>query len=157
MEDPVTAEGADIGEWFAALSAKAADHDQAINDAWQQLTRNGWVSKVTVHRYLCRKCDSKLVVVIRLDRTTLAWVKDYKLAAGLNKRVSTADGRARNTLDGDRHWPPCVYDVDQLARFGSVAGFHVHCRHVATVIRARDVLAVTQNVRPGHPGPPTFL
>ena len=42
--------------------------------------------------------------------------------------------RARNTLDGERHWPGHTYDVDELAESGPDVGFDVICRHITATV-----------------------
>ncbi|QEM46089.1 hypothetical protein [Mycolicibacterium grossiae] len=144
-----------LTEWWHALVAASSDRDKAIQDAWQQLRDGKFISKVTVHTYRCPRCSGPpLVVVIRIGDNTLAHVRDIKLSRGKNNASSTPAARERNTLDGDRHWPSHVYDVGQLAPDG---GFRVECRHVSKTVSAAEVLAITANVKPGHPGAPTVL
>ncbi|BBZ60134.1 hypothetical protein [Mycolicibacterium monacense] len=148
---------ADLGRWFTDLLQAAEDRAQAVHDAYQHLENAEVVSKVTVHRYLCRKCGKPRATVIRLGDRTLARTHDYKFSPGMNADRSVPSARARNTLDGDRHWPGHTYDVDELAEWGPDAGFDVNCRHVTATVFARDVLAITSGVTPGHPGKPTLL
>ena len=147
---------ADLGNWWQALWAASADDAEAIHTAYQRLENAGLISKVTVHRYLCGRCGP-LATVIRLGDKTIARTVDYKYSRGLNLRQSVAAARERNTLDGERHWPGHTYDVDALADWGPQAGFDVVCRHVTTTVAAVDVLALTRDVKPGHPGKPTRL
>ncbi len=145
-----------VAQW-RQLMADADDHTEAIHRAYQQLGNAKLIPRVTVHRFQCGKCGKVLATVIRLGDTTIARTADYKYSRGLNLRRSVAAARERNTLDGERHWPGHTYDVDQLARGGPKAGFDVACRHVTTTVAAFDVLAVTRDVTPGHPGKPTRL
>lgn len=135
------------------------DHAQA-HDAYQQLENAGLIGKVTVHSYRCRRCGPR-ATVIRLGDHTIVRTRDYKFSPGMNLDRSVESARAKNTLDGDRHWPGHTYDVDQLvdqlAGFEPSAGFTVACRHVVETILAEDVLAITAGVQPGHPGKPTLL
>jgi hypothetical protein len=120
----------DVGKWWRQLVAGTEDRDTAIQTAWQQIDDLGLVSKVTVHRYICAKCNSPLVTVIRLGNNTIAHVRDYKLSPGMNRDRSVEEARKRNTLDGKRHWPAHAYDVNALAAAGPHAGFDVVCRGI---------------------------
>ena len=147
----------DYGQFWRELESAANDHDEAIHNAYQRFENTGLISKVTVHRYLCKGCGKPLATVIRLGDKTIARTTDYKFSPGLNPQRSVESARRRNTLDGDRHWPGHTYDVDQLAGWGPLSGFDVICRHVAATVRAADVLEATCGVTPGQPGPPTML
>lgn len=144
-----------LNEWFQALLAAAKDHSEAIHEAYQQLENAGLISKVTVHRYLCRRCGKPCATVIRLGDKTIARTRDYKFSPGLNVERSVETARARKTLDGNRHWPGHTYDVDELADWE--VGFAVNCRHTTATVLAVDVLKITRVVAPGHPGKPTML
>lgn len=146
----------DVAEWFDQLVAACKDRAEAVHSAYQRLDNAGVLNKVVVHSYRCRKCGPRATVV-RIGSRTLARVKDYKLGQGLNTARSVESARAKNTLDGDRHWPGHTYDVDELAEWGPDAGFDVNCRHQTTTVRAVDVLALTRDVTPGHPRKPTLL
>ncbi len=131
-----------------------------MDRAYVALRDSGKLSKVTLHRYLCRARSCMIATVFRLDRLTLCAVRDYTYSPGLNEAVSVPSARAKKTLDGDRHWPGHVYDVEELADFnaGDVkAGMDMNCRHQRGVVLPDDVLAKVAGVRPGHPGPPTRL
>ena len=147
----------DLANWWQALKAAAADDAEAIHNAYQQLENAGLIPKVTVHRYLCGRRGEPLATVIRLGDKTIARARDYKHSPGLNRERSVESARAHNTLDGDRHWPGHTYDVDELADWGPQAGFDVNCRHVTATVSAVDILEITRNVTPGHPGKPTML
>ena len=145
----------DLSEWWRQLRAAADDDAQAIHDAYQRLENAGLISKVTVHRYLCHRCGRPCATVIRLGDNTIARTRDNKFSRGLNTERSVESARARKTLDGERHWPGHTYDVDELAEWG--VGFDANCRHMTATVIARDVLAMTRDVTPGHPGKPTLL
>jgi hypothetical protein len=149
----------DVSEWFEGLLAAAAaageDHTQAIHEAYQHLENAGLISQVTVHRYLCKKCGKPCATVIRLGNRKFARTRDYKFSPGYNVNHSVEAARARRTLDGNRHWPGHTYDVDELA--DSELAIQITCRHVTPNVSAADVLAVTRDVAPGHPGKPTLL
>lgn len=146
-----------IGEWFAALLASAEDEREALDEAYQQLENAGLVSKVTVHRYLCKTAGCILGTVVRLRGRTLARTKDYKLAPGTNAARSVESARTKNTLDGARHWPGHTFDVDELATWGDTAAMDMNCRHGLRTVRALDVLAASSEARPGHPGKPSQI
>jgi hypothetical protein len=70
MPDP------DLDEWFrrlmSAAEAEEKDHSQAIHEAYQTFENAGLISKVTVHRYLCRtRCRNPRATVIREGRGPL--------------------------------------------------------------------------------------
>ena len=146
----------DYGEFLRQLLRAARDRTEAIHTAYQRFENAGLISKVTVHRYLCKRCGKKLATVIRLGDTTIARTTAYKFSPGLNQKRSVESARERNTLDGDRHWPGHTYDVGELAAEWG-AGFDVNCRHVTATVRAADVLEITRGVTPGHAGAPAML
>lgn len=147
----------DLSGWWQKLRAESRDQQQAVHDAYQRLENAGLISKVTVHRYNCRRCGPR-ATVIRVAGQTIARTRDNKFSPGLNEQRSTESARARRTLDGGRHWPGQTHDVDDLADDGGDdVGFDVNCRHVTATIIAREVLALTRDVTPGRPGKPTLL
>lgn len=147
----------DLGRWFADLEKRATDRESAVNDAYQHLDNAGLVNRVTVHRYVCARGCGVRAVVIRLGDRVIMRTRDYKFSPGFNEARSVESARARNTLDGARHWPGHTYDVSALAEWGPTAGMDVNCRHATTTALAVDVLANVADVSPGHPGPPTLL
>ena len=130
---------------------------EAIHNAYQHLENAGLVPKVTVHRYQCGKCGKVLATVIRLGDNTIARTVDYKYSRGLNRASrspqrgnatpSTASGTGPAAPTTSTRWRDC----------GPQAGFDVVCRHVTTTVAAVDVLALTRDAKPGHPGKPTRL
>ncbi len=146
-----------ITEWWRRLTDDADHRDTAIHDAYQALDNAGVVSKVTVHRYLCRSRGCVLGTVVRIGGETIARTRDNKLSPGANQARSVESARRKNTLDGDRHWPGHTFDVPALATCGPRAGMDMSCRHTLATVLAVDVLAVTDGVTPGRPGKPTLL
>lgn len=143
-------------QFWTALVAATTDRDEAINKAYQKIENDGRLSKVTVHRYLCRR-GCALATVIRLGTVTIARTRDYKFSPGKNLEMSVEPARRKNTLDGDRHWPGSTFDVERLAEWGGDAAMDANCSHGLHSLRAVDVLATVQGVRPGHPGKPTMM
>lgn len=153
----MSAEEDDIAEWWRSMLSASEDRREAIETAYQQLENAGRVSKVTVHRYVCVKGGHLLSTVIRLGEVTIARTCDYKLAPNTNLNRSVESARRKNTLDGDRHWPGHTFDISHLATWGEVACIDMNCRHGLRTVRAVDILAVSQGVRPGHPSKPTLI
>lgn len=145
------------GQFFAELVRVSEDRDAAIHAAYQQIENAGVLSKVTVHRYVCRRGCGVLTTVVKLGEVTLARTRDYKYSPGMNLERSVPEARSKSTLDGDRHWPGHTFYVEQMASWGPVAGFDVSCRHNLRTLLAVDVLATVKGVRPGHPEKPTLL
>lgn len=146
-----------VNDWWAAMIKAHDDQRHALHDAYQQLENAGLISKVAVHRYLCRKCHRVLATVIRIGGTTIARTTDYKMAPGMNASRSVESARKKNTLDGDRHWPGHTFDVGELSTWGDTAGMDMNCRHGLRTVTARDILAAAEGVRPGHPGKPSLI
>jgi hypothetical protein len=156
----VTPEDDELAQLFADIVGQTRnieDHRQAIHTVYQQLENAGLIAKVTVHRYHCKKCGHPLATAIRLGSggKTLARTRDYKYSSGYNDAHSAKSARAQKTLDGNSHWPGHTYDIDELA--AEEGHFEVVCRHVRKHILAADLLALTRDVRAGHPGKPTLL
>lgn len=142
--------------WWRAVQADADDRVAALHDAYQQLENNGWISKVKVHGYLCARRGCVLATVLRIDGVTIVRIRDYKLPKATNIARSVESARRKNTLNGNDHWPGHTFDVTELATWGPDAGMDMNCRcRNRRLIKAVDILAICEGVRPGHPGPPT--
>lgn len=139
---------------------KRLDDDGAARDALHtHLKENGLLSRVTLHKYMCKR-GCQIATVFRAGSYTLCAVRDYKFSPGLNEQVSVPSARKRNTLDGDKNWPGHVYDVEQLERFSTgdqKVGMVMNCRHRRGAVLARDILATVEGITPGKPGAPTRL
>lgn len=147
----------EISRMFEQLTVELGHREEAIQELYQRLETAEVISKVTVHRYICGTAGcGVLATVVKAGGLTLARTRDYKFSPGLNDQVSVPEARRKNTLDGRRHWPGHVFDVDALADWGS-AGFDVNCRHGRHTVMATELKALVSDVRPGHPGKPTIL
>lgn len=139
---------------------KRMDDDAAARDAlYTHLKENGLLSRVTLHKYMCKR-GCQIATVFRAGGFTLCAVRDYKFSPGLNEQVSVPSARERNTLDGDKHWPGHIYDVEHVERFSigeQKAGVDMNCRHRRGTVFAADILAAVEGVDPGKPGAPTRL
>lgn len=145
-----------IAEWFAQVLAAADNRRLALEDTHRMLSSNGLLSKVTLHRYMCRR-GCQIAVVFKVGDVIACAVRDYKFSPGMNEAESVPAAREKNTLDGDRWWPSHVYDVAELADWGPGRGMDMNCRHHHGTVNAADVLAVVEGVQPGHPGAPSIL
>ncbi len=141
---------------LGAMLRRQSTRDDEIQQLHRELVERGELGRWVLHRYMCRR-GCRVATVFRYQGLTLCAVADYKLSHGANLTRSVESARSKNTLDGDRHWPGHVYDVEELARFGPEAGMHMVCRHQLTVTLAVDVLAAVEGVTAGHPRPPTRL
>lgn len=147
--------GAFAEMWRSVMEAQES-HKARIEHVHITLRNAGLLSRVALHRYMCKR-GCQLATVFRFEGMTLAAVRDYKYSPGLNAERSVASARERNTLDGNRHWPAHVYDVGDLATWGESAGFDVACGHHRSTLAAREVLASVDDVTPGKPRKPTRL
>lgn len=146
----------DTTAWFEALLKSAEDRTSALESAHRQARDGGFLAKLTLHKYQClRGCQ--LATVFRAGGATLCAVRDYKYSPGLNLAQSVPEARAKNTIDGDRHWPAHVYDVDEIAEWGEGTGMSVNCRHYRGLLEGTRVLNDVASATPGHPGKPTRL
>lgn len=143
----------DLMDWFAELESRTQGRREAIEQAYIELRNSGLLSKVTLHRYMCRR-GCQLAVVFRVAGQTLCATRDYKQSPGLNAHASVEAARRDRTLDGDRHWPAMVYDVAEIAEFGAMLAA---CRHFRGQLVGADVLTAVEGVRPGQPKAPTRL
>jgi len=144
-----------MGEWLAQALASADDARTALDDAYQHLVNLKLVNKVKVGEYRCHK-GCTLVTVVRLGVRTLARTTPTKYGRDLNAQRSVETARAKNTLDGDHHWPSYTFDVDALAETPS-NGFEANCWHKLRTIKPADVLDLCANVLPGKPGKPSII
>lgn len=148
----------DLGQWWKQLTDQAEARADALHHAWQTLENAGVLNHVVVHRYLCRhRRGHPLATVIRVSGVTVVRTRDYKFSPGLNAERSVETARAKNTLDGERHWPGPTLDVTDLAEWGPQAGVDMNCRHALRTVLAQDILAASADVRPGHPGKPSRI
>lgn len=152
-----TDEAAQAGQLLAALFQASDDAKKAREDLHTALRENGYLSRVTLHRYMCAQRGCQIATVFKAGGTVLCAVRDYRLSRGLNERRSVASARAKNTLDGERHWPSHVYDVTELADWGGSVGFDLTCNHFTGTLLAADVMKAVDGVEPGRPGKPTRL
>ena len=147
----------DLVAWYQALRT-SYDEKAATDAAFQHLENAGLINKVRVHQYLCEQGGCVLATVIRIGDRTLARTRDYKLAPAANLNQSVESARRTRTLDGDRHWPGLTFDVTDLATpGGDVELIPINCRHRLRTIDPREIIAVTLEAKPGHPGKPTRL
>lgn len=152
----------DLNEWFSALMQSADDRTDALQRAYQALRDTNdsrgvpLLNRVTLHRYQCAR-GCQVATVFRAGQTTMCVVRDYKYSPGLNDTQSVESARAKNTLDGERHWPPHVFDVDSIAEWGEGTGMSVTCRHYRGVLSGARVLRDVADVSPGKPRKPTRL
>ena len=150
----------EFSEFMHQLFQMNDDHQEAIDKLHQTLSERGWLHRVRLHTYICARRGCKIATVYRAAGLTLCEVRDYKLSPGMNQARSVAEARAKNTLDGDRHWPSRVYDVEELDRFSAgtqLVGVTMNCPHYTGTQLARDILATVADVRPGKPTKPTRL
>lgn len=141
----------DLSEWFDDLLTRTGNRREAMEQAYIELRNSGLLSKVTLHRYMCpRNCQ--VAVVFRVGEATLCAVRDYKQSPGLNERLSNPTARRDKTLDGHRHWPAVVYDVEAMVGFG---GMFVACRHYRGPLLAERVLEEVAAVQSGKPRRPS--
>jgi hypothetical protein len=142
--------------WADLLRATSA-HSDAVKAAYDKLESEGRVSKVVVHRFLCKRRSCTLATVIKTNRLVIARTRDYKLVAGVNAKRSVSAARREKTIDGDRHWPGHTFDVSDLATSGPLVGIPMNCRHIQKVLLATDIMLVVDGVEPGRPSAPTLL
>gem|GEM_PF-3605709 len=97
--------------------------------------------RVTKRASLVYRCPRgcALAAVYVTEFGVIIRTQGYKLSATVNEVSSTESGRVKNTTDGDRHWRPQVYFLDQAANVG-VACDHLRQR-VLTVERIESDLA----------------
>lgn len=152
----------DLNEWFTALMQSADDSADALQRAYQALRDTNdsrgvpLLNRVTLHRYQCTR-GCQIATVFRAGQTTLCAVRDYKYSRGLNAAQSVQSAREKNTLDGDRHWPSHVFDVDSIAEWGEDTGMSITCRHFRGTLSGARVLRDVADASPGKPGRPTRL
>lgn len=159
MEGVMNQEESTAGEALTALIAHMDDRAAALDELYRHLRDNGHLSKVTLHRYMCRK-GCQIATVFSAGGLILCAVRDYKYSPGLNDQASVPKARENNTLDGERHWPGHVYDVAQINGFSvgeDKAGMNMNCRHHRGTVLAETVLRACENATPGKPGAPTRL
>lgn len=146
----------DVDEALRDAMRKNSDRKRALEDVFQKFENAGVISKVIVGRYICAPRGCRLATVLRVGSKTILSTRDYKLSPGKNEADSVASARSKRTLDGQRHWPSQVFDLDDMGASPGL-GIKVTCRHVERVLDPREVLALTSARYPGRPGPPVRL
>lgn len=149
---------------FLHLLEKSEDRQNAVDKIYYALRDTpGRLSKVTVHKYLCRR-GCPIATVFVLGGETFCAVRDYKYSPGMNAAKSVESARLKNTIDKDRHRPSHVYDLAQFAvEHGGVttwldgAGVTMDCRHSSATVLVGDIMRTIEGVKPGHPRKPTRL
>lgn len=144
------------GEFYAELIRASEDKITAIHAAYQHCENAQVLSKLTLHRYLCRR-GCVLMTVIRLGEDILARTRDYKMSPGMNEKRSVPAAREVRALDRNKHWPGHTFEIEQMESWGPGFGFEASCRHGLHTLLAAEVLAAVEGVVPGHPGKPTLL
>lgn len=142
-------------QFLEEVFRRARDEVEAREAIYIALQNQKLLNRVTLHKYMCAKKNCQIARVFRVQNVTLCWVRDYKYSPGLNEQKTIAAAREKNTLDGDRHWPWHVHDLDDLVRFESY--ITMTCRHVRLSLFAKDVLDSVAGIEPGHPSKPTRL
>ena len=145
------------GQFVAELVRVSEDRGAAVHTAYQQYENAGVLSKVTVHRYVCRRGCGVLMTVIKLGEYILARTRDVKYSPGMNEKRSVPAAREARALDRNKHWPGHTFEIKQMESLGAGFGFEASCRHGLHTLLAADVLATVEGVVPGHPGKPTLL
>jgi hypothetical protein len=146
-----------IDQLFTAIFAASDNRQEGITRAFDALkSREGWLAKVTMVTYRCAR-GCQVATVFRAGGATLCSVRGYKFTPAMNARMSVAEARKTNTVDGHRVWPPHVYDVNELAGWGAEAGMSVNCAHFIGTLNASEVLATVESVLPGKAIKPVVL
>ena len=111
------------------------------------------IRAATVLEYRCRTKGCLLLIAWRSPQGLLFYQPDYKLSPTMNTADSNESGRARNTLDGDRHWMPTAGSLDDFRGWGPTCALHMDCRHVRRPIPTDDLLAAAEAATPGNTRP----
>lgn len=107
-----------------------------IEDLYTALTSP---SRATKHRRMTYRCASHQCLLLdAIDAGPLGIVlhqSQYKYSETVNLAQSSAEGRAKNTVDGNRKWKARTYDIEQSALAKKFAGeqqmlLALSCDHV---------------------------
>ncbi len=145
------------GQFFAALCEAEQDARIARERTHIGLRDMGLLSQVTLHRFMCRSKGCQLALVFQVGDSVFVAASDYKYSPGMNEEKSVQRARERNTLDGKRHWPGTVYDLNEVVEWGPQGSIHVACRHVMRDLSGSELFDSIGSATPGHPGKPTLL
>lgn len=146
----------DLGDWLAKVMADSASHQDGIEQAWQHLEKLDLISRVVVHKYICSRGCGVLGTVANIEGTILLRTRDYKPSPGLNRGRSVEAARIKNTLDGERHWPAYVIDLERDSGDPG-ANIEIVCSHGPKRIAYVHALEQSRKARPGKPGKPTLI
>lgn len=146
-----------LGEWFRRLVERHDRETEALDTAYQEFMNAGLIGKVVVQRYICERKGCKLATVISVGGRLICRAEPYKLGRGLNQVRSVESARAKNTLDGERHWPGPTFDVREWSDWGPSMAVGLNCRCKTRSLSAARILADASGKAPGHPGAPSRI
>ena len=106
-----------------------------------------------VLEYFCKARRGCLLLLVWRTRDGLMFYQPgYKLAPDFNTEHSTADGRAANTVDGDRRWKPQAGALHGFYRdLPDGGGLQLQCGHVSRLVSGNELLDQAQAATPGQP------
>lgn len=85
------------------------------DDLYRALLTSGRLSELRRLTYRCRAHRCTLLDAVETPLGIVCHQTRYKYSPGENARRSNAEGRAKNTADGDRHWIPHTYFLESSA------------------------------------------
>lgn len=139
--------GADkeAAEWLKQLFEQGdADGMHAANMHAALRSRPKALDTRLLVRYTCpnkRRCILLDVFTCpQHDGEVLFCRPPHKNSEARNVQTSNEAGRAKNTLDGNRHWPAQASQVKQLLGHGK-NGMEASCDHVAMTARSDELAA----------------
>lgn len=134
----------------AAVERMTAD-GALIRAAYEAMPR-AWLRSALLVEYRCPNKKGCLLLHAWRQEFTYYYVKDYRLSPRRAEERTVASARAKNTLDGDRHFRPRAGRLQDFRGWGENVGLDLQCDHLdPVVVRAGDILADAAKATRGHP------
>lgn len=117
-----------------AAMERAVERGKVADAIYEALRSTGRLPRQRALTYRCRnRARCLLLEVIPTPEGLLFHTPEYKLSRKLNEASSSESGRAKNTVDGQRHWRGHSFFEE------SAGNCPVNCDHVRDAIELADV------------------
>lgn len=134
------------------------EHRRIAEAAYEALRATERLSQHRLLTYRCAERGCLLLDVVQLPEPVgrLFYQPAYKLSPVRNEESSSPEGRARNTVDGDRRWKPRTQTEAALINYtvtcDHLAGIALPAERVARDLQARGktVMVTAEDHEPAH-------
>lgn len=141
----------DAFDGIAAAVELMTQDGAMIRAAYEAMPRDRLKEELLVE-YRCPNKKACLLLHAWGRDLTFYYVKDYKLSTRRTEDRTVASARAKNTLDGYRHFRPRAGRLEDFRGWGESVGLDLQCDHLdPVVVRAGDIFADAARATRGRP------